>query len=219
MANIGDIRRAAMGAARTQREFERAVTGIRNRMIRAVQVAGREVYKRMYTRYGQGFYVNKAGKVVRIKPYGAEWGAMKQALKLDMRPGVARKGILKTIRSPLGFIKRSNGFDIDLTRPNLTITGRARVKAKANSRDKKGRFLKGAAGVRGSFVVNEYIGAFADEKAPGLGNIADRDVAFIRAAANKAASDFIARVRGASKRALTGKALAKITLRLDRMTG
>lgn len=227
MAGIGDIRRAAMGAARTQRQFQRAITGLRNRMVREAQVSGREVFKRMHTRYAQGFYADKAGRIVPIRPYGPKWAKRKAELGLDMRPGVARRGILKTVRSPLAFIKRPRGFDIDLTRPNLTVTGKATLgKSARNLAGKRiviGREVVGMAFTRKvtnrrSFRVNAYIGAFAGRKAPGLGNIARRDVAYIVGNVNKAAARHIAQVKGAAQQQLTGKALAKITLRLDRLT-
>lgn len=216
-----------MGAARTAREFERAVTGLRQRIIRAVQVGGREVFKRMHTRFATGFYANKAGRIVPISPYGPAWGKRKLQLGLDLRPGIARKGILKTVRSPLAFVKQPRGFDIDLARPNLTITGRATLgKSARNIAGKRitvGREVVGMAFARKvtnrrSFAVNRYIGHFADAKAPGLGNIATRDVVYLNGQARNAAAEHIARIRGASKRALAGKALARVTLRLDRLT-
>jgi hypothetical protein len=227
MADIGDIRRATSGATQSLRAFQRALAAVKQRAVRAAQIAGREVFKRMYTRFAQGFYANKAGQIVPIAPYGDAWGKRKEQLGLDKRRGVARKGILKTIRSPLAFIKYPSGFSIDLTRPNLTITGRATLgKAMRNLAGK--RVIKDksvvAVGVtrlltnRRSFAVNSYIGHFADQKAPGLGNIARRDSVYINGQINEAVAQHIGNLKGASKRQLSGKAAALITLRLDRMT-
>ncbi len=227
MGDIGDIRRAASGAARNLRQFTRAISGIRARLIRAVHSGGREVFKLMYVRHSIGVYANAAGVVVPITPYGTPWGKRKAQLGLDLRPGIARKGVLKTIRSPLAFVKRSNGFDIDLTRPNLTITGKATLgKSKRNLAGKRvvrdGGIV--AIGVirkltnRRSFAVNSYLGHFADSKAPGLGNIANTDVELIRLRVGQAIAEHLASVKGMARRVLSGKAQSIFKLRLDRVS-
>lgn len=227
MADIGDIRRAASGATRRLRDFKRAVAGIRQRVLREVQVSGRIVFKLMHTRYGIGVYANAAGAVVPIRPYGLVWGKRKAQLSLDLRPGVARKGILKTVRSPLAFVKRANGFDIDLTRPNLTVTGRATLgKAMRNIAGKRRVVDGGVASIairrlktdKRSFAVNNYIGPFADRKAPGLGNIAKTDTQLIRTRVGAAVADHIAKVKGMGRKVLTGRALSIFRLRLDRVS-
>lgn len=239
MADIGDIRHAVSGATRSLRAFQRALAAVKSRAVRAAQVAGREVFKRMYTRFAQGFYANKTGQIVPIGAYGPAWGKRKKDLKLDLRRGVARKGILKTVRSPLAFIKYPSGFSIDLTRPNITVTGRAtlgkslrNLAGKTLFRHGDGRLLNvsgsGAQIVarlvdrkvtnRRSFAVNSYIGHFADAKAPGLGNIAIRDQVYINGAINQAVAQHIGNLKGAAKQQLAGKARALIRLRLDRMT-
>lgn len=230
MPGIGDIRRASMAATRSVRAFDRAVTALQQRAVRAAQVAGREVFKRMYTRYGQGYYADKAGRIVPIRPFGSDWRKRKEKLGLDPRRGVARKGILKTIRSPLAFVRATKGFRIDLKRPNLTITGRATlrsalrnlagkaiVEGKGKDRKVVGLAVKRRKTNKRSFAVNSYIGHFADGKAPGLGNIATRDYVYINGAVNEAIVDHIARVKGAAKQVLSGKARARIVLRLDRV--
>lgn len=230
MAGIGDIRRASMGATRSVRAFQRAVAALKQRAVRAAQVAGREVFKRMGTRFATGFYADKAGRIVPITPYGAAWGKRKAKLGLDPRPGVARKGILKTVRSPLAFVRQPSGFSIDLARPNLTITGKATlrsalrnlagkaiVEGKGKDRKVVGFAVNRRKTNKRSFAVNSYIGAFADSKAPGLGNIATRDHVYINGKVNDAIVDHIAKVKGAAKQVLHGKAKALIVLRLDRV--
>lgn len=231
MAGIGDIRRASMGATRSVRGFQRAIAGVKQRAVQAAQLAGREVFKRMGTRYAMGFFADKAGRIVAIRPFGTAWGKRKEQLGLDPRRGVARKGILKTVRSPLAFVRQPSGFTINLGRPNLTITGKATlssalrnlagkaiIEGKGANRKVVGLAVKRRKTNKRSFAVNSYIGAFADEKAPGLGNIANRDRVYVEGAVNDAVVAHIARLKGAAKQVLTGKARALITLRLDRVS-
>lgn len=239
MADIGDIRHATSGATRQLRVFQRAVSAVKQRAVRAAQIAGRTVFKRMYTRFATGFYANKTGQIVPIAPYSDAHGQRKRQLGLDSRRGVMRKGVLKTVRSPLAFVNIPSGFSIDLLRPNITVTGRAtlgkgmrNLAGKTLFRHSDGRLLnvsgKGAQIVarlvnrtltnKRSFAVNSYIGHFADDKAPGLGNIATRDRVYINGQINESVAQHLGNLKGATKRQLAGKAAALITLRLDRMT-
>lgn len=227
--DLGQVRKVGSGATRDLRQFQRALKGVRRIMVRAVQVAGRHVHKENARRYARTLYANRLGHLALIRPYGRKHGKRKARLKLDLRPGVMRKGILKTMQSPLAFIKLPNGFQIDLERPNLTITGRATV----------GKFLRAIAGkriiegkgkdrrvtaigvkvlntVRKSFRVNSYLGHFADQKAPGLGNITKADERFIGDEAKGAVEQHLRTVVGAS-RALSARAALKLRLDVRRM--
>lgn len=227
--SLGSIRRAESGATRSLREFEKAVRGIKRVMVRAVQVEGKRVHKRNARRYARSQYANRRGGLKRIKSYGVKWGKRKAQLGLDKRRGVARKGILKTVKSPKSFRKTDNGFVIDYERPDITVTGRATLgKSKRSIAGKRIIEGKGAArqvigiGVkfqntnRRSFRVNNYIGHFADQKAPGLGSITRKDEKAIDKEAVEAVDKHVRSVKGAS-RALTKQARTKITLKLGRL--
>lgn len=223
--NLGSIRRAESGATRSLREFEKAVRGINRVMVKASQVEGRKVFKRNARRYARSQYANRAGQLARIKGYGGKWKKRKEQLKLDLRRGVARKGVLKTVQSPKAFQKNKDGFTIDYERPDITITGRATLgKSKRNIAGKRiiekgqaiGIAIKRQVTTRRSFRVNSYIAPFADAKAPGLGSITGKDEQAISKGVLKASEDHIRSVKGAT-RALTRKAAAKIKLRLGKL--
>lgn len=192
--DLANLRRAAAATKRDLARFRRAVATVEARAVQAAHVAGKRAHKAMYDRYGAGQYANKAGNVTNIKPFGKAWATRKARLNLDPRPGVARKGILKQIRSPLGFAKAPKGFVIDLKAPALTITGRATVGrsrraiavAKGTSRAAGVTGVKFSLTNRRSFFVNDYIDHFTDDKAPGLGSLADDDRAAVGAAVRDA---------------------------------
>jgi hypothetical protein len=226
---LGQIRRVGSGATRSLRDFRRALTGVRRIMIKAVQLEGREVHKRNARRYARGQYADRSGALRSIRPYGPQHAKRKARLRLDMRPGVMRKGILKTMQSPLGFVRRPDGFMIDLNLPNITVTGRATVgkskRAIAGKRVLAGRGKNRkvvAIGVnilktnRRSFRVNDYIGHFADAKAPGLGNITMADQRAINKAGKEAIEKHLQTIQGAS-RALSARAAIKLKLDVRRM--
>lgn len=224
---LANLRKAMTGAARSLAQLERTIPTLKRRTIRAVQLEGKRAHLCMYQRYAQSRFANKEGVLQSIAPFGAAWGQRKRRLRLDPRRGVARKGILKQIRSPLGFIKHPSGFTIDLLRPALTITGRATVgkSLRALHTQKRAKALAalGAMGVvfqqsaKRSFAVNDYMSHFADAKAPGLGTLARADVVAIRKAVRDAVRERIARVKGTARAALTAEAASKLVLRLDRI--
>jgi hypothetical protein len=200
-------------------------------MIRAAQLEGREVHKRNARRYARGQYANRRGGLAMIAPYGLRHGVRKAALNLDMRRGVMRKGILKTMRSPLAFVKTPTGFVIDLSLPNITVTGRASIKkvlrtiagkriiaGTGRNRRVVGTGVKRVRTNRRSFRVNTYIGHFADQKAPGLGSITKADERAINRAMKRAVDAHLATVRGATK-GLTRDAAALVRVDMTRIFG
>lgn len=224
---LANIRKAMTGAARTLAQLERTIPTLKARAIRAVQIEGKRAHLRMYERYAKEHYANDAGMVVRISPFGEKWARRKKRLRLDPRRGVARKGILKQIKSPLGFVKQPTGFTIDLLRPALTITGRATVgkslRALHTAKRAKAFAALGAMGVvfqetnRRSFAVNDYMPHFVAAKAPGLGALARADVALIQRAMRDSVRERIEKVKGTARKALTAEAASKLVLRLDRI--
>ena len=229
MAGLASIRTVESGATRSLRDFERALKTIKRVMVKAAQVEGRKAFKRMGARYATSAYANRRGVLGRIKPYSARHGKRKRALKLDMRPGVMRKGILKTIQSPKAFIKTDGGFIIDLEKPDITITGRATLgKSQRNLAGKRligkldgkrqviGISIKAQVTNRRSFRVNNYIGHFADRKAPGLGSITTGDERKLIDAVTEASREHLRSIKGAS-RYLSRNAAAKLELKIGRL--
>lgn len=208
---LGQIRRVESGATRSLREFRKALAGLKRISVKAVQLAGRDAHKRNARRYARGQYADNRGGLVRIKPYSAKHGKRKAALKLDLRRGVMRKGILKTMQSPKAFIRLQNGFTLDLEAPNLTVTGRATIGKSKRALAGK-RILEGkgkdrrvvAIGVkvqktnRRSFLVNNYLDHFTDQKAPGLGNITRSDERDIEKRRREAVDQHLATIQGAA---------------------
>lgn len=229
MAGLAAIRTVESGSTRSLRAFERALATIRRQMVKAAQGQGRLVFRNMHANFARGIYANRAGQLVPIRPFGPKWKRRKQKLKLDPRRGIARKGILKQIRSPKAFIKNANGFVIDLEKPDLTITGRATVgKSRRNVAGKRiignldgvrqviGIAVKKQVTNRRSFRVSNYLGAFADKKAPGLGSISTADERSIQDAVTEAAREHLRSVRGAS-RVLSRQAAAKLELKIGKL--
>lgn len=195
---MANLRRASAATKRDLERFKRAVSTVHDRALRALHIEGKRVHKLIATRFAVGNYANATGAVVPIKNHGAAWAKRKARLKLDPRRGIARKGVLKQLKSPFGFIPQPKGFTIDLKAPALTITGRATVgkslRATAVARGTARAFdgtltslgIKFSVTGNRSFAVNDYVDAFADAKAPGLGALADADREALRAAVNAA---------------------------------
>lgn len=229
MAGLAAIRTVESGSTKSLRAFERALATIRREMVKAAQLEGRKVWRAMGARYARGMFANRAGQIVPIKPYGPKWKRRKEKLKLDKRRGVARKGVLKTMNSPKMFVKTRDGFVIDPERPDITVTGRATVgKSERNLAGKRifgvvdgkrsviGMAIKTQVTNRRSFRVNNYLGAFADQKAPGLGNISSRAEKDIVDAVTEAARKHLRSVRGAA-RVLSRQAAAKLELKIGKL--
>lgn len=224
---LANLRKAMTGAARSLAQLERTIPTLKRRLIRAVQIEGKRAHLRMYERYSKSRFADSDGMLQSISPFGAAWAKRKRRLRLDSRRGVARKGVLKQIRSPLGFVKHPQGFTIDLLRPALTITGRATVGKSLRALHSKKRAKElaaiGAMGVvfkttsKRSFAVNDYMPHFADAKAPGLGTLARADVAALNKATRDAVRERIEKVKGTARKALTAEAASKLVLRLDRI--
>lgn len=230
MLNKANIRSVVSGAKRQLKDFQRALAEIRRIKIRETQRAGRIVHRRMGERYERGEFANDAGNVVKIQPYGAKWAKRKAQLKLDMRNGVARKGIVRQVKSPLSYLDRPDGCDFDIKRPNMTVTGRATlgkslrtiagkaiVSGRGKSRKVVGYQLKRGKTNKRSFLVNSYIDHFADQKARGLGSLANEDLAFMEDSANAKIAEHLASVQSASRKYLSGKARAMLRVDLRRL--
>lgn len=228
--NKANIRAVTAGAKRRLRDFQRALAEIKRIKVRETQKAARIVHKQMAARYAQGQYANEQGNVRNIRPYGAKWAKRKERLKLDMRNGVARKGILKQIGSPLCVVDHADGVEIDIKRPNLTVTGNATVgRSQRNIAGKaivagkgRGKHIVGYAVKRKntkkrSFAVNRYIDPFADAKAPGLGSISRADEEFLEERASAKIGAHLASIEGARKRVLRGNAAVEVKLELRRL--
>lgn len=209
---VAALRGVAIGARRSLKDFERALREVKRIQIKAVQVQGRTEFKYMARLYERSIYADTHGRERMIAVYGAKWAKRKQRLRLDMRRGVARKGILKTVRSPAAFKHTAGGFVIDYRLPDITITGRATVgkrrRALAGRRilEGKGKDRHVAAmqvrfqnTTSRSFRVRSYIGHFADQKAPGLGSLPDASFRRIQEHANKMTAKALAEVHGASQ--------------------
>lgn len=226
---IADIRKIEAGATRSVRDFERALKTVQKRMVRAAQIEGRKVFKKISRRFEKLAYANAAGRVKKLKKFGEAHKARKKQLRLDPRRGHMRKGIAKQIKSPKAFIKRRDGFIIDLEKPALTITGRATLRMRG--RNLAGRRVLGGSGkARGvvainiinkltdkrSFLVNRYIGHYADQKAPGLGSITKADVKRLERKILEAAEGHLVSIIGGT-RVLGGDAAARIELKIGRL--
>lgn len=218
---VANIRSVIAGNKRKLADFQRALKAIRQIKIRETQRAGRIVAKRLGHRFKFERYANESGQVVTVKPYGKAWGARKAQLKLDDRRGHARLGIQKQMDSPMIFVPRSDGFEIDIKRPALWVTGNARSRLKrktvltanAAKGGYKHRLQKGK---KESFFVNAYIDHFANMKAPGLGLLANEDATYCEEQAQAKIREHLAGVSDASKRFLRGSAAAvafKVDLR------
>lgn len=213
--DLSSVRTAQSGAARDLAAFRRALKGLQRIGVRAAQVHGRTAHKLMWAWFGVGKYAGKDGNLRDIKPYGDKWGRRKKRLGLDMRPGVARKGILKTLRSPAGFVRIPKGFEIDLHKPDITVTGRATVgKSKRNLAGKRiigkidgkraviGIGLRTLNTNRRSFRVNNYLDHFVDAKAPGLKALSKAQLEHIRRKVAEAVDAEIERVIATGSRVL-----------------
>lgn len=228
---LASVRRAMTGAARELKQFKSALAAVDTRAVRGIQQGAHDLRKSFANRYGLlALYSDSRGVLRRIRMYGVEWGKRKAKLALDMRPGVARKGVLKTLQSPRVIVRTARGFVFDLTAPDITVTGRATIsKSKRNLAGKrilagtgKGRQVVGM-GVRRkvtnrrSFRVNNYIDHFARQKAPGLGSIATADLGKLMDAAVQAALKDLRKVQrsqgfhGAAGRAEVVKFVIRLT--------
>jgi hypothetical protein len=224
MSNLGDIRRATSGATRNIKDFERALVAIRNIKIRETQRVGRDLSRNIFARFAAQLFADEKGSVRPLGPFGKKWRERKKQLKLRPERGQARRGIYKQLRSPLIFAKLSDGFDIDIKRPALWVTGRARLgKIEAslirNSRKSKnilGNVVKTLVTNRQSFYVNAYIDAYADAKAPGLGLMSTADLVSLETQVNAKIADHLRRVRGAARASLSSKAVAVLKLKFGR---
>jgi hypothetical protein len=225
--DLGDIRRAAMGAAREVREFDAALRALRRRLIRAMQIEGLRSAKEFAARFERlGLFANKNGALQRVKPYGDAWGKRKKRLGLDSRRGVARKGVLKTMRAPAGFARTTTGFEIDLKKPDITVTGRATVgksrrnlagkriiAGKGKSRAVIGIGLRTLNTNRRSFRVNNYLDHFVNAKAPGLKALSKGQLLRIQREVKAAIEEDIQRTLTTASRKLSLR--DRIRLRID----
>lgn len=212
------------------RDFERAVKQVQRKATKAVQTSGKKAHRRQGRRHARGQYANAAGQLKRLGSYGPKQRRRKQQLKLDMRRGVMRKGILKVMNSPQAFSRIKTGFEIDITRPDITVTGRATIGKSRRATAGKRILQKDSSGVRQvvgiaaklqvtnrrSFRVQNYIHHYAKQKAPGLGAITSRDQKEISEDAGEAVEAHINSIRGAT-RSLSRQAATKITIRLGKI--
>lgn len=219
-SDLARIRRAASGASRKLKDFTRALDAVRNIKIRETQKAGREVSRQLFTRFAAQLYANENGDVQRLGRFGKAWGERKKALGLRRERGQARRGIYKQIRSPMIYAKLADGFDIDIKRPALWVTGTARLTKRAALvlRNKAGGKVSAHRyrTTQGSFYVNSYIDHYANQKARGLGLLANEDLEEIERRANEKISDHLHRIRGAARAALATRAHAKFMLSFRR---
>ena len=220
MAGLGDIRRATSGASKSLKDFQRALDAVKAIKIRETQRQGAIMSRRIGHRFKFERFGNVEGSIARIKPFSRAWARRKAKLRLDDRRGHARGGIQKQVSSPLIYAKLSDGFDIDIKRPALWITGRARLALKRKtvliSKTAKGYRHRLSRGRNESFFVNAYIDHFADQKAPGLGLLPNVDLAEMEQAVNAKTLDHLAAIRGAAKANLTNRALARLKLNVSR---
>lgn len=220
MAGIGDIRRATSGASTSIKDFQRALAAVKAIKVRETQKAGREASRQIFTRFAAQLFADDKGVVRNLGRYGKRWGARKRALKLRMERGQARRGIFKQIRSPLIYAKLADGFDIDIKRPALWVTGRARIGKRKTvhirNAGKGGYRHRLAVSNSESFFVNAYIDHYADQKAKGLGLLANEDIAEIEQRANAAVAGHLAAIRGAAKQALSKRAQATLRINVGR---
>lgn len=231
--DLGDIRRAAMGAAREVREFDAALRALRRRLIRAMQLEGLRSAKEFAARFERlGLFANRNGALQRVKPYGDAWGKRKRRLGLDTRRGIARKGVLKTLKSPRIVTKTARGFVFDPKTPDITVTGRATVgkskralagkriiEGKGKNRRVVGIGVKHQISNRRSFRVNNYIDHFADLKARGLGSLARSDYDRMRKARHAEYDKWVRELSASAKRRLAGRDLLRIMFRLRVLRG
>lgn len=229
---LGDIRKAASGATRDVKKFERALAQLKRRGVRAIQQEAQTMRKTMANRYQRlGLYADKRGVLRRIRKPGKKWQDRKKALKLDPRPGIARKGVLKTLQSPRIIVKTTRGFIYDLKQPDITVTGRATLgKSKRNvagkrllggkGKDRKviGTAVKRMVTNRRSFRVNNYIDHFADISAPGLGSLSGEDKKELDRAALAAVNKHLADLGEAGRRRLGDTSMLRFTVRSERLT-
>lgn len=229
MAGIGDIRAIEAGAKRRLRDFEKAIKAIKKVMVKQSHIEGRKIHKLNARRYARGQYASEQGKLKRLGSYGVKWGKRKLDLRLDLRRGVAGKGILKQMQSPAAFKRLKDGFEIDPEGANITITRRATL-GKSNRAIAGKRILSGKGAnrqvigiavkfqntFRRSFRVNNYLKHYAAKKAPGLGSATDKDYTTLERELAKAADHHIRSIKGAS-RGVSKKAQSVITLKLGRL--
>lgn len=228
--NLSSVRTAQSGATRELAAFQRALKSLQRIGVRAAQVHGRTAHKLMWAWFGVGKYAGKDGNLRDIKPYGDKWGRRKKRLRLDMRPGVARKGILKTLRSPAGFVRIAKGFEIDLHKPDITVTGRATVgKSKRNLAGKRiigkidgkraviGIGLRTLNTNRRSFRVNNYLDHFVDAKAPGLKALSKAQLEHIQREVSEAIKSDIMRTLATGDRVLSRRDRIRLRMNFDNL--
>jgi hypothetical protein len=224
--DLSSVRTAQSGATRELAAFQRALRGLRRIGVRAAQVHGRTAHKEMAAWFGEGKYAGADGNLHRIKPYGHKWGKRKKRLGLDSRRGVARKGVLKTMRAPAGFARTTTGFEIDLKKPDITVTGRATVgksrrnlagkriiAGKGKSRAVIGIGLRTLNTNRRSFRVNNYLDHFVNAKAPGLKALSKGQLLRIQREVKAAIEEDIQRTLTTASRKLSLR--DRIRLRID----
>jgi hypothetical protein len=189
-------------------------------------VHGRTAHKEMAAWFGIGKYAGADGNLHRIKPYGDKWGKRKKRLGLDSRRGVARKGVLKTMNAPAGFVRNPNGFEIDLHKPDITVTGRATlgkskralagkriIAGKGKNRAVVGIGVKLLNTNRRSFRVNSYLDHFVNAKAPGLKALSKAQIEHIQRKVAEAIKQEIERVMATGSRVLSRR--DRLRLRID----
>lgn len=230
---LSDIRRAAAGATRDLKRFERALAQLKRRGVRAIQQEAQTMRKTMANRYQRlGLYADRRGVLRKIRKPGAKHQRRKKQLGLDPRPGIMRKGVLKTLQSPRVIEKTRTGFVYDLKAPDITVTGRATVgkslrnlagkrliDGKGKDRKVTGTGVKRQVTNRRSFRVNNYIDGFADGSAPGLGSLSGEDKKQLDRAALKAVNDHLAGIGKAAAARLGDASLLRFTVKANRLTG
>lgn len=228
--DLSSVRRAQSGATRELAAFQRALKNLQRIGVRAAQVHGRTAHKLMWAWFGVGKYAGKDGNLRDITPYGDKWGRRKKRLRLDMRPGVARKGILKTLRSPAGFVRIPKGFEIDLHKPDITVTGRATVgkskralagkriiEGKGKNRRVVGIGVKYQISNRRSFRVNNYLDHFVDAKAPGLKALSKAQIEHIQRKVSEAIKSDIMRTLATGDRVLSRRDRIRLRINFDNL--
>jgi hypothetical protein len=221
MSNLGDIRKATSSANASAADFQRALKAIRALKIKETQRVGKIVAKRIGTRFSVGQFAGVGGKIAPLGKYGNAWRLRKIQLKLDLRRGVARKGILKQVSSGQIFAPLADGFDIDIKRPALIVTGNARLGKRPTflfAKRTGGKVKKRKhTGTKESFFVNDYIDHYANAKAPGLGLLSTRDLLDIQEAAQKKVQAHLNAVKGAAQLRFGKAAATKLTLKIGKV--
>jgi hypothetical protein len=186
----GDPRNMAVDAQDQMAAFEEAIRrtlGEGGIALKAVLAAGRKEHRAMHRDFMSQRYANASGNVRALGRITTRWVERKLKLGGRVPRGQFTGGLERQIKNRRSFIPLEDGFDIDITAPNMTT--RVPLRVKSPSRKVRG-------GRRSKVVrINDYLRHYATQKAPGIGALSNAALDRIAKARNDAEERQLRRLR------------------------